>query len=81
MTEASVGEAYITGVIELLDSSRAFGPKISLPIKKRRESVISPVSTLSLPETRVVLEPLPLPQRVRKAGIPSSTPTKLEEKP
>lgn len=58
MTKAFMGEAYVTGVIKLLDSSEASGPKISLPVKKKRESAASPRSvSSSLPEARVILEP------------------------
>jgi hypothetical protein len=82
VTEASDGEAFVTGVIELSDSSGASEPGASPPIKKKRcESLGSLASLRSLPEARVVLEALPLPQRERRGVTASSTPARAEARP
>lgn len=81
VTKASMGKIFVTGVIKLLDSSKASEPRVSPPTKKRCGSLGSLASVASFPEARVILETVPLPQRVRKIGINSSTPAKMEERP
>ncbi|XP_039313808.1 uncharacterized protein LOC120359652 [Solenopsis invicta] len=73
VAEASADKAFVTGVIEISsESSGASGLRTSPPTKKRCEALDSP-SAAHLPQAKVVLEPLPLPQREKRVGRDSST--------
>lgn len=77
VTEAFVCEAFITEVIELSsDLSGASGLRASLPSKKRCKDLGS-TSASNLPQAKMMLEPLPLPQ----VGFHSSIPDKLSSRP